>query len=161
MQQPSTHSELPPWRKSLLAGHVVVAVSLIGSDLVLIALGVSGLRGADPQIVYPAAHTVDAWIVAPLAILALATGILQAVVSEWGLVTYWWVTTKLAITAAAAVVVIVVLEPRLAASAGAAMAGESFSAAERLPLVIAPSVAVALLVLNVTLGLFKPGRRRR
>lgn len=152
-------NQSPRWRKPLLTVHVVAAVSLVGTDLVLVALGISGVRGADPRIVYPAAYLVEAWLVAPLAVVALGTGVLQALLSSWGLVRYWWVAIKLTTTAAFTVLIVVVLIPRLAASADAAAAGEAFTAAERLPLALVPSLAVALLVLNAALGIHKPGWR--
>lgn len=64
----------PSWRKPLLTVHIVVSVSAIGAAVVLLALGISGLRDADPQTVYPAAHLVERWVIAPLALLALGTG---------------------------------------------------------------------------------------
>jgi hypothetical protein len=39
----------PPWRKPLLAIHIVASVGVLGADLVLLALGISGARGADPE----------------------------------------------------------------------------------------------------------------
>ncbi|MQA86664.1 MAG: hypothetical protein GEV03_19025 [Streptosporangiales bacterium] len=147
------------WRRPLLTLHVVAAVSLIGTDLVLVALGISGVRGADPRTVYPAAYLVEAWLVAPLVVVALGTGVLQAVLLPWGLVRYWWVTIKLTTTAVFTVLVVFALIPRLAASADAAMAAETFTAAARLPLALVPSLAVAVLVLNVVLGIYKPGWR--
>ncbi len=154
--------KLSPWQhKLLLTVHVTAAVSLVGTDLVLVALGVSGVRGADPRAVYPAAYLVEAWLVAPLVVVALGTGVLQAVLSSWGLVRYWWVTIKLVTTAVFTGLVVFLLVPKLAASAGAATAGEAFTAAERLPLAIVPAFAVAVLALNVALGVYKPARRLR
>ncbi len=158
------NTNLPPlWRKLLLTVHVVASVGLIGTALVLVALGISSVRGADPQTIYPAAYLVEVWLVAPLALVALGTGVLQAVLSPWGLVRYWWVTIKLTTTAGFAGVALFVLLPRLEASADAAIgpAAQTFTIAERLPLVIAPSVAVALLVFNVVLAIYKPGWRLR
>ncbi len=161
MSPPAAQRPASAWRKPLLVIHVAASAGLIGAVLVLAALGVAGLRGADPRTVYPAAHLVDAWVVAPLAVLALATGVLQAVLGGWGLATHWWVTIKLAVTAATAAVVIVVLEPRLAASAEAAIAGQSFTTADFLPLATAPAAALTLLIANVALGISKPRWRRR
>lgn len=145
----------------LLTGHIIVTVALIGAAFVLVGLGVSGLRGADPLTIFPAAHMVDAWVAAPLAILALTTGITQAFLTGRGLTDYWWVFIKLATTAVATVAVVFVLEPRLSDSAEAALTGQSYAPDEFLPLVVAPSVAVVLLVTNVILGIYKPGRRLR
>src|ERR687898_3626255 len=66
----------PPWRKLLLTVHVATAVSVLGTDLVLLVLGISSVRGADPQTIYPAAHLVATWLLVPLAIVALCTGVL-------------------------------------------------------------------------------------
>lgn len=139
----------------LLTAHLLFTVGLVGAVGVLVALGVAGLRGADPGIIYPAAHLVDAWVVAPLAVLALVTGLIQLAVTRWSL-GQAWVKVKLVTTTAAAIAVVLVLEPRLGRSAQAALEGEPFAAAQFLPLVIAPGVALAILVGNVILGLTKP-----
>ena len=73
-----------PWRTLLLTVHVAATVSLLGADLALLALGISGARGADPQTVYPAARLVGTWLAAPLALTSLATGLLQGVLTPWG-----------------------------------------------------------------------------
>ncbi|MQA15236.1 MAG: hypothetical protein GEV09_14030 [Pseudonocardiaceae bacterium] len=153
---------LPPRRhKLLLTVHVAAAVSLLGTDLVLLALGISGLRGADPQTVYPAASLIASWLVAPLVVVALGTGALLAVVARWGLLRYWWVTIKLTATVVFTGVVVLVLVPRLAASADAATAARTFTTAERMPLAVVPSLAVAVLILLVGLAIFKPGGQLR
>jgi hypothetical protein len=150
------------WRIPLLVTHVVVAVGLIGATLVLVVLGIASLRGASPLTVYSAAHLVEVWVVSPLAVLALATGVIQALLTGRGLIRHWWVTVKLVITAAATAAVLFVLEPRLAAALDAALAGDVPANANRILLAIAPAMATALLVFNATLGIYKPeGRARR
>jgi hypothetical protein len=152
-----------PWRKLLLTVHVVATVSVLGTDLVLLLLGLASLGGADPRMIYPAAHLVAARLVAPLALISLGTGLLLGILTQWGLFTYWWVTIKLAITTALTAVVFFVLVPRLGAAADAVSgsASHTLTSAERLPLVIAPAVASTLLLLAVVLAIFKPGWRLR
>ena len=140
------------WRTALLTVHIVTSVGAIGAALVLLTFGIAGMNGADPRTVYPAAHLVEAWVIAPLAVLALGTGLAQALLLRWGLVRYWWVAIKLAITAVLTAVVFLVLEPSLAATAAA----ESLTDAQRTRVALFPAVAIALLVVNVVLGLFKP-----
>lgn len=150
-----------PWRKLLLTMHVAATVSVLGMDLVLLLFGIAGLRGTDPRTIYPAAHLVGAWLVAPLAVLSFGTGLLLGVLTPWGLVKYWWVAIKLAITAVLTGAVLFVLVPRLGAAATVVSgpAPHLLTGGERLPLVIAPAVASTLLVLNVVLAIFKPGWR--
>jgi hypothetical protein len=152
-----------PWRKLLLTVHVAATVSVLGTDLVLLLLGLGSLSGADPRTIYPAAYLVAARLVAPLALLSLGTGLLLGVLTPWGLFKYWWVTIKLAITAVLTAVVWFVLVPRLGVAADTVTRPGShlLTSAERLPLVIAPAVASTLLLLMVVLAIFKPGWRLR
>jgi hypothetical protein len=151
------------WRKVLLTVHVTSTVSVIGADLVLLLLGLSGLSGADPRTIYPIAHLVAAQLIAPLAVLGLGTSVLLGILTPWGLLQYWWVTIKLAITAVLTAAVVFVVVPRLDAVATAVtgQAPSLLTSGERLPLVIAPAVASTLLVVNVVLAIFKPGWRLR
>lgn len=149
----------PAWRKPLLAIHIVTSVGVLGADLVLLALGISGARGSDPETVYPAMSLVSGWLIAPLAVLALATGVLQALLRGWGLARYWWVTIKLTITAVLTGAVLFVLVPGLRTAAETATGPNAealLDDAQRVAFVIAPSVAITLLLLNVFLAVYKP-----
>jgi hypothetical protein len=152
-----TSSKPARWRTALLTVHIVTGVGAIGAALVLLTLGIAGVRGADPRTVYPAAHLVEAWVIAPLALLALGSGVALALLFRRGLVRYWWVAIKLTITAALTAVVFLVLEPSLAATAAA----ESLTDAQRTRVALFPAIALALLVVNVVLGLSKPRWRLR
>jgi hypothetical protein len=152
-----------PWRKLLLTVHVVATVSVLGTDLVLLLLGLSSLGGADARTIYPAAYLVGARLVATLAVLSLSTGLLLGILTPWGLFRYWWVTIKLTITTVLTGVVLLVLVPRLGAAADAVsgLSPSLLSIGQRLPLVIAPAIASTLLLLNAVLAIFKPGWRLR
>lgn len=155
---------LPPRRrKALLTVHIIATVSALGVDLVLLALGVSSLRGADPRHVYPAASLVASWVLAPLVLVALGSGVALGLLTRWGLLRHWWVAAKLAVTAVLTAVVLGVLVPRLAerADTAAAVPAEPLTIAERVPLTVAPAVGVTLLTLAVVLARYKPGGRVR
>lgn len=153
----------PPWRKLLLTAHVTTTASVLGADLVLVALAIAGLRGAEPQTVYPAARLVGAWLIAPLAIASLGTGLLLGLLTPWGLLRYWWVAIKLGITVILTAAVLFVLVPKLGAASDAAVgpAIRPLAVGERLALVAAPAAASTLLGLSVVLAVFKPGWRLR
>lgn len=152
-----------PWRKLLLSLHVAITVSVLGVDLVLLTLGIASLGGADPRTIYPAAQVVSVWLTAPLAVLSLATGLLLGWLSQWGVFKYWWVIIKLTITLGLIGVVLFVVVPRLGMVADLVTApgSDSLPTSLRVPLVIAPALASSLLLLNVGLAIFKPGRRLR
>jgi hypothetical protein len=92
-------------------------------------------------------------------VLALATGVLQALLRGWGLARYWWVTIKLTITAVLTGAVLFVLVPGLRTAAETATGPNAetlLDDAQRVAFVIAPSVAITLLLLNVFLAVYKP-----
>lgn len=152
----------PAARKALLTLHVVTAVSLVGIALVLAILGAAGLGGAAPETVYPAMHQMARAALAPVAVVAVVVGVVQALLTGYGLLRHWWVTAKLVVTSLLAAVAVLVVVPGLGrASAAATSHVEAVNDAQRLVSVVTPSVALALLVLMAALGVVKPGRRRR
>lgn len=132
----------PRWRKGLLSIHIAAAVGVFGSDLALLVLALSGL--------YSSALLIAEWLVEPLAVTALATGLLLATTGPYGLVRYWWTTLKFAITAALTGAVFVVLTPALE------RATEAAGTPQPATLLLAPALATALLLTNVVLAVFKP-----
>ncbi|MGH8829185.1 MAG: hypothetical protein ACRDVZ_16605 [Jiangellaceae bacterium] len=152
----------PRWRKALLALHVAAAVGTFGAVLTLLVLMLAGRGGADPITVYPPGYRIETTIVVPLALTALATGILLGVLTPWGLLRRPWTIIKLIVTPILAALAIFVLSPRLDAVADAARLGVPVSERDQLVLVIAPAFAGLALAVNVVLGIYKPaGRARR
>jgi hypothetical protein len=163
-EHPRASRTLPPRRrKLLLTVHVSVAAGLIGADLALLTLAVSGWRGSDPASVYPAMSLVSRWVVAPLAVAALITGVLQAVLGPYGLLRYWWVTLKLSITLVLTGLVLFVVVPRLSGAADSALgaASEGLTDVQRVVFVVVFSLAVASIALMAGLAVFKPRWRVR
>lgn len=150
----------PKWRKVVLTTHIVTAVGWLGTDLVLLTLGIAGLAGAaDPAVVYPAQGLIGRVLFVPLSVLVWLVGVVNALVTPWGLLRHWWVITKFAIVTLMLMLVAVALWPNLSAAQefGAALPHQ-----QRLNLVVAPSVSTTLLVIATVLSTFKPwGRRSR
>lgn len=151
----------PRGRRTLLALHLLAAVGLAGVALVEISLGVAGLRGAQPETIYPAMAQIAWTALVPLALLALGTGLAQALLSGFGLFRYRWVAVKLGVTTLLAVVALAVAAPGLARAADAATsAGQGVTQVQQIVATFTPSLAFLLLVLNVALGVFQPNGRR-
>jgi hypothetical protein len=151
----------PRSRKALLTLHIATAAGLVGVSVVILALGIAGLGEPAPETVYPAMHTVARFALVPLAVAALATGLLQVIVTGYGLRRHWWATAKLVITVALAVVAVFVVVPGLGRAAEAATTPSAgVTSAQQLTSVVTPAIALGLFLLSVGLGVFKPGRRR-
>ncbi|EXG79665.1 hypothetical protein [Cryptosporangium arvum] len=149
----------PRWRKTVLISHVATSVGWLGADAVLVVLGVAGLTGAagGPDVVYPVAGLIGTVLITPLALAALVTGVVSGLGTKWGLVRYWWVAVKLAVTVVMNVLVLFLLAPGLRE---AARLGAELPSRDAINLVVAPSVACALLLFTTVLSVAKPWKRR-
>ncbi len=150
-------------RKLVLILHIAASTSLLGADLGLLALGVAGRNGAPAERIYPAMSLIGSWVLAPLAVAALATGLLLVALTPYSPVRHLWLTIKLIITLTLTALVISVVAPGLAQAAEAATGpgpSDVLTSVRQRLYVIIPAVSLGLLLLNVALAVYKPSRRR-
>lgn len=158
---PDSTRRLPPGaRKLVLAVHIVASVSWIGVDAVLLVLGATALGTSDPTVAdaaYPIMARLGDWLVTPLSLTALASGVLLGVGTRWGLLRHYWVLASLLATAAMTAAAIVLLNPLLHEVAAAPVAPAT--GGERIQVVAASSVALVLLSAVNALNVYKPRGR--
>ena len=147
----------PAVRKLALTVHVTSSVGWLGAVLVVLALAVVTAAGSDRQLVaasYLVMDRVAWWVLVPLSVAALVSGIVQSLVSPWGLFRHWWVVVKLALTAVATAVLLLYTATldRLADAARAA-APEALRSASPL---VHTAGALAVLLGAVVLSVLKP-----
>src|SRR5688572_15530400 len=103
----------PRVRRLALTAHVTSSVGWLGAVTAFLGLAVVGLTGHDPQTVRGAYLVMEpaAWFVlVPLAIASLLTGLVQALGTTWGLFRHYWVVFKLLITVVATTVLLIYME---------------------------------------------------
>lgn len=113
---------IPPVRKFALTAHVTASVGWLGSVAAFLVLAIAGLRSGDAQIVratYLAMNLLAWYIIVPLCFVSLATGLIQALGTPWGLLRHYWVIIKLLITVFSTVILMVHMRaiPRMAEAA--------------------------------------------
>ena len=153
---------LPPRvRDAALVAHVVASVGWLGAAAAFLALALAGLNARDAATVagaYLAMDVTTRLVIVPLALAALATGLVMSLGTRWGLLRHYWVVIKLALTLVATLVLLMQVEPMRAlaalASEGALEPGP-MSAARLSPVVHAAGGIVVLLTTTV-LSVFKP-----
>ena len=99
----------PGVRKLMLTVHVTASVGWLGAIAAYVALNVPALASDDEEIVraaYLMMEVVMRYALIPLAATALATGLLQALGTPWGLFRHYWVTISLALTTFAFVILL-------------------------------------------------------
>jgi hypothetical protein len=87
-----------PVRKLTLTIHVAASVGWVGALAVFLAHALVSWTTDDVQIVRAAAlgMATSAWfVILPMALGSLASGVVQAVGTPWGLIRHYWIAFKL------------------------------------------------------------------
>lgn len=148
-------------RKLTLVAHVTASVGWFGALAVFFAHALAGLLADDEQIVRAAALAMGlaAWfVILPLSLASLATGLVQALGTAWGLFRHYWIAFKLLLTVVATLVLLLKLAP-IDALADAASAA-TFSSADlmglRTSLTIHAGGGLLVLLAATVLAIYKP-----
>ncbi|MBI2906737.1 MAG: hypothetical protein HYX92_03655 [Chloroflexi bacterium] len=151
----------PGTRKFALTAHITSSVGWLGAAASFLVLAVAGLTSQDAETVraaYLAMDLMGRFVIVPLGLVSLLTGLLQSLGTEWGLVRHYWVLVKLLVTVLATIGLLVHMQP-ISYMAGVA-AETTLSAADlrepRVRLVAQPGAAVLVLVVATTLSVYKP-----
>ena len=103
----------PRLRKFVLTAHVVSSVGWLGAVAVFLALAVVGLTSQDAQLVravYLAMEPAGWFVLVPLSLASLLTGLVQSLGSKWGLLQHYWVLMKLLINVVATTVLLLYMQ---------------------------------------------------
>jgi hypothetical protein len=166
----------PAVRKLTITAHVTFSVGWLGAVAAFLVLSIAGLTSRDAEVVRGAYLSMDLmsrFIIIPMCFAALASGLLQALGTPWGLFRYYWIMLKfgLAIFATFALLVHQFGAMAQAAKRVSGATAETLFSADFGPLktelVRAPSLTIVLLLVVTTLGVYKPwgltryGRRKQ
>lgn len=151
-------------RKLVLIGHLVSSLGWIGALLVFLAHALASWGTRDAQVARAAAISMDlsAWfVILPLALSTLVTGVAQALGTPWGLSRHYWVVFKLALTIVATAVLLAKLGPisELARTAAPATSSRPELADLRTSMVLHAIGGLVVLIAAAVLGVFKPEGR--
>ena len=163
----------PRLRKFALTAHVTSSVGWLGAVAGFLALAVAGLTSQDAQMVRAAdlAMELTGWfVIVPLSLASLLTGLVMSLGTRWGLFRHYWVLAKLLINVFATIVLLMFMQ---SLSHLAGVAAETTSASADLGVLRSPEsvlhsgAALLLLLVATTLAVYKPrgmtryGRRKQ
>ena len=151
---------LKPWlRKLVVTTHVTTSVGWLGAVVVFHALAILGLTSSNPATVrgaYLVMQPTGIYVLVPLAVLSLTTGVISGLGTGWGLVQHYWVLIKLLITAVSTAVLVLYLQTfRLLAEAAANPVTPLTGVRNASPALHSALALIALLVATV-LAIYKP-----
>ena len=160
----------PSLRKLVLTAHVVASVGWLGAIVVFLALAVLGFASQDAQTVRSVYLLMEpaAWFVlVPLGIASLLTGIIQSLGTPWGLFRHYWILAKLVINVFATIVLLIYTQTLSHLADIAADPSADLGAVQNVSPILHATVALLLLLAATGLAVYKPrgmtwyGQRKR
>ncbi|MGN2638983.1 DUF2269 domain-containing protein [Nocardia takedensis] len=148
------------WTRKLISTvHVGVSVGWFGAVVTFLVMAVVGVSSVDVELVRAVdliAPLLVRWVLVPLAVATLVTGVVVSVVTPWGLLRHYWVLFKLLLTLVATLVL--GLYTRTVQVYGdLAMRPDTPLEALRAPtFVVHTFLAVIVLVAAMILAIYKP-----
>jgi uncharacterized membrane protein len=160
----------PRLRKLVLTTHVTTSVGWIGAVATFLVLGIVGLTSRDVGVVrgaYLSLSPICTFVIVPLSLAALTTGLIQSLGTPWGLFRHYWVLMKFLLTILAIAVLLLHQFSALAevtklvseASAGALPRADLGRVG--FVLVRASGLGIFVLVVITTMSVYKPWGRTR
>jgi hypothetical protein len=97
----------PPIRKFALTAHITFSVGWLGAVAVFLVLAITSLTSLDAQLVrglYLAMEVTGWYVIVPLCLASLVTGLVVSLGTAWGLFRHYWVLAKFLITIASTLI---------------------------------------------------------
>jgi hypothetical protein len=148
----------PPLRKLALTVHLTSSVGWIGAVVAYLALGVAAVTSADVQTIRAAWTAMDLtgwWVIVPLAIAALLTGLVMSLGTRWGLFRHYWVLISLGLTLVCTLVLLVHM-PTVNTMAAFAQTADDAELRALGGDLVHPGIGLLLLLLITGLNVYKP-----
>ncbi|MGW5528309.1 DUF2269 domain-containing protein [Streptomyces xanthochromogenes] len=140
-----------------MVAHVAVSVSWLGLTLGLLALGITAYTTDSPAMTdaaYRAMKVFGDWLVLPIALLTLVTGVVLSLGTRWGLARHRWVWIKFWLTLVTLCLSAFLLRPEINGAVAAGVPDTS--------LVAAPIVSSSAYFFMTAISVLKPwGLTRR
>lgn len=99
----------PQARKLALIAHVTGSVGWLGAVAAFLALSIAGLTSHNAELVrgaYLAMDLIGWYVIVPLGLVALTTGLVQSLGTEWGVLRHYWVVIKFILTVVAMILLL-------------------------------------------------------
>ena len=148
----------PGVRKFALSAHLTFSIGWIGAVVAYLALGVAAVSSEDVQTVRAAwtAMELTGWyVIVPLALASLLTGLVMALGTKWGLFRHYWVLVSFALTIVATVVLLLHM-PTVSLMAEVAQEAEGASLDQLGGDLLHPGIGLVVLLVIQVLNLYKP-----
>ena len=149
----------PRLQRLALLMHIVASIGWMGAAFAFLGFGLVGMTSADEATVRGVYLVMEpaAWFaLVPLAGLALITGIVESLITPWGLVRHYWVVFKLLITLFATMILLLYMNTFRILADAARDPNTPLGTVRNASPVLHASLALGLLLVATVLAVYKP-----
>ncbi|MEU9354247.1 DUF2269 domain-containing protein [Streptomyces griseoloalbus] len=152
-----------PARRAHLVIHVIASAGWLGLTVGLLALGITANTTGSSAVVEASVRAMKLfadWLLLPLALLTLTSGLVLSLGTPWGLARHRWVWTKFWLTLATTAATAFALRPGVNAAAAAVSAGHPLP--DGGDVLFGPVVSLSAYLFMTAISILKPwGPTRR
>ena len=150
----------PGLRKGLLVLHISCSVGLLGTVAAFLLLAIIGITRTDSQTlqaIYLSMDMLARLLILPLVLASLVIGMIQSLLSSWGLFRHWWIVVKLVVSIVVPVVLLLQMPGirLVAATAAAGLPLDGFIGS-RMSFIVHAGGGFVTLLLPMMLSVYKP-----
>jgi hypothetical protein len=148
----------PGLRKLALSVHLTFSVGWIGAVVSYLALGLTAANSQDVETIrgaWMAMELVGWYVIVPLALASLLTGLIMALGTTWGLFRHYWVLISLALTVFSTVILLLHM-PTVSSMADIALEAEGARLEALGGDLGHPGIGLVVLLAVQVLNLYKP-----
>jgi hypothetical protein len=151
----------PSQRKLALTAHVTASVGWLGAVVAFLALAIVGLATADAKVAraaYIALEPMTMFVIVPMSVASLLTGLVESFGTPWGLFRHYWVVAKLFLNVIATALLFLHTKPihHMAAVAAETLLEPGHFLKLRVQLLADAGAATLVLVVATVLAVYKP-----
>lgn len=148
----------PGIRKFALSVHLTFSIGWIGAVVAYLGLGIAAVRAEEVQMIRAAwiAMEVIGWfVIVPLAIASLITGLVMSLGTKWGLFRYYWVAISFVLTSFSTAVLILHM-PTVSSTVDVVLETEGPALEALGGDLLHPVIGLAILLVVQVLNIYKP-----
>lgn len=148
----------PGLRKFALTAHITTSVGWLGAAVGFLAHAIAGLTSQDVQLVRAAYLMMELtgwYVLVPLSLASLASGLIQSFGTKWGLIRHYWVFVKFSLTVFATIIMLTFMRSfgNLAIEAAEPTMSGGYGGASP---VVHAGLGILVLITAVALSVYKP-----
>jgi uncharacterized membrane protein len=146
-------------RKVALTAHITSTLGWLGAIIGFLAVAIAGLRSNDVQLVrstYLAMELIGWYVLVPLCVASLLTGLIMSWGTTWGLFRHYWVVIKFVITVVSSVILFMYTQTLEQIGELARNPSLTIEALRNGSPVLHASAAIVALLVNTVLSIYKP-----